>query len=253
MSNHVHLVIEVDPHGPNSWTDEEVAERWLTVFGGGMHGDAALASRIAALTSNSERLNVLRQRLGSLSWFMRSLNEPIARRANREDECTGRFWEGRFKCQALLDDAALLACMAYVDLNPLRAGVAQSLKCSAHISARRRAREIDLKKKLSPVSSSIAHHAFDFSEGQYLELLDWTGRRLHAGKDETYPSPLLPILARISLDPDQWLFQVPATESHYWRAVGSLQALLNHAHRLSRRWLKGVGFARRLHSMPRGA
>lgn len=253
MSNHVHLVVEVDPLGPNSWTDEEVAERWLTIFAGGVHGDAPLASQIAAITSNSERINVLRQRLGSLSWFMRSLNEPIARRANREDGCTGRFWEGRFKCQVLLDDAALLACMAYVDLNPVRAGIAQSPKRSAHTSAQRRARRIDLEQKLSPVSSSIAHHAFDFSEGQYLELLDWTGRTLHAGKKGTFPSLLVSVLARISLDSNQWLYQVPATESHYWRAVGSLQALLDHAHRLSRHWLKGVGFARRLLSMPRGA
>ena len=115
MSNHFHVVLHVDPTVPASWSDEEVARRWLVAFPGELKRNPSeeLAQRLeTAILSDPERVQELRGRLGSLSWFMKALNEPIARMANQEDECTGKFWEGRFKCQALLEEQAVLSCMA---------------------------------------------------------------------------------------------------------------------------------------------
>lgn len=109
MSNHVHVVVFVDPDAAVRWSDEEVGARWARLFPirlpDGSVDEQATRNRALATIGSPERVATCRARLASLSWFMRCLNEPIARRANKEDACTGRFWEGRFKCQALLDDA----------------------------------------------------------------------------------------------------------------------------------------------------
>jgi REP element-mobilizing transposase RayT len=134
MSNHYHLVLKVSPKDVNGWDDDEVAERWCRLKTA--PGEAVDETLKSTLLSSEETLLRCRERLGSLSWFMRYLNEPIARQANREDHCKGRFWEGRFKSIALLDEAAVLACMAYVDLNPVRAGISDDVTHSSHTSVR---------------------------------------------------------------------------------------------------------------------
>ncbi len=141
MSNHVHAVLHRNPALCAGWSDEEVATRWVQLFPVRVDGRIeaeACRRKVSVLTGDPARIALLRQRLGDLSWFMRCLSEPLARLANAEDRCTGRFWEGRYRCQALLDDEAVLACMTYVDLNPVRAGIAQDLPESAHTSVRMR-------------------------------------------------------------------------------------------------------------------
>jgi hypothetical protein len=98
MSNHVHVVLRIDPTAAATWTDEEVVMRWVRLFPATIDGEpdeAGCRTKEQTLLGNADRLIACRQRLGSLAWFMKALNEPIARRANREDACTGRFW-GRF-------------------------------------------------------------------------------------------------------------------------------------------------------------
>ncbi|TVR90988.1 MAG: hypothetical protein EA418_14465 [Wenzhouxiangellaceae bacterium] len=111
MSNHFHVVLHVDPTEAQALSDEEVAKRWLKAFPGPLKhdDDPELAERFElAILGNPERLTELRKRLGSLSWFMKALNEPIARQANREDDCThGRSFRRRYFRFAKTAPAAL--------------------------------------------------------------------------------------------------------------------------------------------------
>ncbi|MBX3416079.1 MAG: hypothetical protein KF851_19070 [Pirellulaceae bacterium] len=138
LSNHLHVILRNRPDVVAAWTDEEVALRWLRVFPG-RRLDEHLADptevEVQALASNPERITKIRQRLSDISWFMRALSEPIARLANRQDDCTGRFWEGRFKAQRIADEAGLLACAMYVDLNPIRAAMVETPDQAVHTSA----------------------------------------------------------------------------------------------------------------------
>ena len=139
LSNHLHAILRTRPDVVREWSDAEVAVRWWQLFPWRRDSNGSAAEmredELQAMLSDSAKVSEWRKRLASVSWFMRCLAEPIARQANKEDVCTGRFWEGRFKCQPLLDEAALLACCVYVDLNPIRAGVAKTPESSPFTSA----------------------------------------------------------------------------------------------------------------------
>ena len=138
LSNHLHQILRNRPDVVAAWSDREVAIRWLRVFPGRRleeHLAEPTENDVIMLCKDAERLVVIRTRLSDISWFMRALSEPIARMANKQDECTGRFWEGRFKAQRIVDEAGLLACSMYVDLNPVRAAIAQTPDASVHTSA----------------------------------------------------------------------------------------------------------------------
>lgn len=258
MSNHLHVVLHVDPGTAAAWSPEEVARRWVGIFPvcvNGVVDEAAGAERARTIAGDPQRTATCRERLASLSWFMRCLCEPIARRANREDGCTGRFWEGRYKCQAMLDDQAVLACMAYVDLNPIRAGLCDSLEQSAHTSVPQRIAQcnatVEPPEPLPPLAGIAAPGGPALDPASYLALVDWTGRQLRPGKRGRITGTPPPSVTGIAgTDPSRWVQAVGGIERDYWRAVGAVDALLDKAQAMGQCWLKGLGVARRTTQAP---
>ncbi|MFO0979157.1 MAG: transposase [Planctomycetaceae bacterium] len=138
MSNHFHCILRSRHDIVETWSDEQIALKWWMLCPVRKNKDGSPAEptelELKEIRRDKKGLKEKRRRLASISWFMRFLSEKVAKEANKQDECSGRFWEGRFKAQVLLDDAAILACMQYVDLNPIRAGIAKTLETSQFTS-----------------------------------------------------------------------------------------------------------------------
>lgn len=142
LSNHFHLVLRNRPDVVATWSDKEVARRWLSLCplrkNEAGEPEPATNEQLCSITGVPTRVEEIRRRLSDISWFMRMVAEPVARQANREEETSGRFWQGRFRSIKLCDEAALLACSVYVDLNPIRAGLATTPEASDFTSVQRR-------------------------------------------------------------------------------------------------------------------
>ena len=249
MSNHYHVVVRIDSQAAQRLSDAEVAERWLSLFQGPAlvrDWQSGKASGQAERQMISELCAKWRFRLCDLSWFMRCMNEAIARLANREDRCTGRFWEGRFKSQALLGERALLACMAYVDLNPIRAGLARTPEQSDYTSIQARlkcASPMGLGRFADQESGDAA---IPFHYPDYLRLVDWTGRALNAGKSGHIPADYPPILRRLGMDPVELVHYARRRPRRLCHALGAPGDLRRLAHRVGLKFIAGIGLGRRL-------
>ena len=275
MSNHYHVVLKVDAERVASWSDNEVIKRWQTLFKGNFLVQRYLLNQSsmseAELRIVKETTALWRERLQDISWFMRCLNERIARQANREDQVKGRFWEGRFKSQALLDEQAVLSCMMYVDLNPIRAGLASTpeeseftsiyerIKAASQPAKRGRptkahkqtASNGDSSPQLCPFADQVPKldrdKAIAFTYADYLELLDWTGRAIRSDKRGSIPEHLLPILTRLGMagrgkDPtEQWLKYIRTYRRRFASYAGSVKSLKRVSTQLGQRWVKGTG------------
>lgn len=258
MSNHTHLVLRVKREQALSWDRAEIIERWHRLYAGNWISQKYRAGVELTDVENhllDQHVNIWRERLYDISWFMRNLNEYIAREANREDQCTGRFWEGRFKSQALLDDKALIACMAYVDLNPIRAKMATTPEASDHTSIQLRIRKaIQLVSPTQPVQLSpfLGNPRKDSPEGlhfsleDYLNLVDWTGRIIRNDKRGAIPEKLPPILHRLKITSKQWSALTQGFEKQFHQFVGEVDNVKEATYSLGYKRAKGIGACRQL-------
>jgi len=235
MSNHYHIVLRLSPEQVKEANDYEIARRWQCLFKGSLlfqkYSEGKVVKEYEQRIVDSE-IAVYRQRLCDLGWFMKCLNEPLARIANKEDSCKGHFWEHRYKSQALCSDEALLSCMAYVDLNPIRAAMADTPEASDHTSIQHRINRLTdkptinlkqaieeqyeqgflLTEQLKPKKllgfnpdKKNTHHKLPFSKTAYIELVEWTGRIIRNDKHGFINHDQPPILERLNIDTKRWL------------------------------------------------
>ena len=277
MSNHYHLVLKADAKRMRQWSNEVVIQRWNILFGGPdlvKRFQSGVAMSPAEINKVNEIVATWRERLADISWYMRALNEHIARLGNAEDACTGRFWEGRFKSQALLDEQALLTCMAYVDLNPIRAKMTCTPETSDFTSVQQRIAEIiqqpeqtcpgelhvkptahcPLLKFIGWVDSNAG---IPFRLVDYIELVDWSGRIMRADKSGSIPGEIPSILLRLGIDDSEYLKHVsPKSASQpdarnatgFYSAIGSAQSLKQAADHFGKKFIKGMSKAQRMYS-----
>jgi putative transposase len=263
MSNHYHVVLRVDRERVLQWTDQEVIERWTMLFVGPPLIQAARAGKTLNAAQQKTVRNIAavwRRRLYDLSWFMRCLNESISRQANAEDDCTGRFWEGRFKSQALLDEAAVLSCMAYVDLNPVRARMTSTLAGSDFTSIQARLRQLssDIGDEAAPkhllLPFSDGHHeeqstrVLPFHLKDYIDLVDHTAHIVRRDKRGAISKSPPRLISQLGLTHDQWLALTLEIQSQSLQAIGELSRLECYVESMGRHWIKGQSQLSRLYT-----
>ena len=252
MSNHYHMVLKLAPEQATAWSDEAVCNRWLQLFQGPL---VMQMYRSGSQLNSTQRttvyatIQIWRQRLTYLGWFMKCLNEPIARMANQEDACKGHFWESRYKSQCLKTEQALLSCMAYVDLNPVRANRATTPEASDYTGIKQRiAPTLDLTAaiqqqlkqghllkfdgEIKPMLPFLDYTLNNLQTGipcawkDYLNLVDWTGRMVRDDKRGAIGQQLPPILERLNIEPKTWLKHATAFEHYHPRVFNRSESKL---------------------------
>jgi hypothetical protein len=276
LDNHLHLLVRLDPALGLGWTDEEVVRRWGRLFPPRDKARQALPVTedwVQTKLKEAGWVAEARQRLQSLSWFMKCLKEPLARLANRQDETRGAFFEGRFKSVAILDDEALLTACAYIDLNPVAAGIAQVPETSEHTSVKQRVDHMQAQGRTEDLTAARSGSAAGaaaaagmeespwlcpiedrrgldslregmikgFSLGNYLLLVDYSGRLFREGK-ATISRELAEILQRIGSSAESWQARLEQLKRRSGRLLGRFFAV-------TRKRLRAVAKQRGVHHL----
>ena len=246
MSNHYHLVLRVDADQAKSWSWQKVIGQWHMIYNGNMlsqrflRGETLPPSERKILQRFAE---TWRSRLSDISWFMSALNEHIARKANEEDNVTGKYWEARFKSQALLDEQAILACSVYTDLNPIRAAITHHPETSDYTSIEKR---IKAAKKGAIPSNLLRFQGAEIKHQtpglpcalkDYIELVEATGRIVRGDKRGAIAAGQSPILKRLKIDPETWHQIATTFEDSAGAWVGSPQRIQQTCSRLEKHWI----------------
>lgn len=259
MSNHYHLILFVDTNKANQWTTDDVKNRWATLF---PQNSENFNQQCASLSAEiiEQKITQWRERLYDISWFMRCLNELIANLSNKEEESKGKFWNGRFKSQALLDDAALLTAMAYVDLNPIRAKISKTPEQSDFTSIQERLTHLQKHtntqlnansihnakqpKNLMPFDSNNLNDNINFDLYDYIQLVEETGRTIREDKPGFIPGNIAPLLLRLNLAPSGWISMTQLLQSHFSRAIGAADKLIKFTKDNLKQAPKGIKIAK---------
>ena len=221
MDNHLHLLLRIDPEVALGWSDSEVVERWFRLFpprGSDRKPMKVSKDLVEARVANAEWVAGARKRF-----------------ANKQDKCTGAFFEGRFKSIAILDEESLLSVCAYIDLNPVAAGIASTPEASEHTSikarvehvvTRGRAKDLQAAELGSVAAARVSGGIEDelwlvpiedrrglgalregmrsgFTLGQYVMLVEYTGRVLRNGK-AAISADVADVFARLGCTPETW-------------------------------------------------
>jgi len=252
MDNHLHSLLHTLPKISLAWSDSEVAKRWRVLFPRRRKSDGTPeepnAAEIEEITSHPELLHRYRLRLSDISWFNRCLNEQIACRANAEDECTGRFWEGRFKSQRLETEAAVVSCAVYIDLNRIRAGCAPTPEASEFTSIQDRIRAVMANRRpqapqLATFQEALGPTAISVEE--YIKLVDESARLLKDDKHSMDPT-LAPIFERLGIRAEAWPKSVREHRGLFRRVVAPLARLRSYAAERGKAWFQGAKAAKLL-------
>ena len=265
MDTHMHLLLGTRYFQADHTTRKDVATRWLTLHPK-RRNKAPSEKEINELVNNKKEVENCRKKLRDVSIFMKELNQHIARRANKEDNMKGRFWQGRFESISLPDSGAILKCLMYVELKPVRAKIAEApetskyTSCYDRIKAHNARKEVNKSKKnkknpkimqdmekdnwLAPIFDTTKEKGFfHMTFEEYLELLDWTGREIRDDKRGAISDDLAPILKRLKLKTDNWTEHLIGFRKDFRRVAGSEETIRKYAKKANKHWFHGISAA----------